>query len=49
LMVTAYDAINTSRSLALGVNNFVRKPIEFEQLLTKVATLLKDKQPGFNG
>ncbi|TVQ05375.1 MAG: response regulator [Leptolyngbya sp. DLM2.Bin27] len=49
LMVTAYDAINNSRSLALGVNNFVRKPIEFEQLLIKVAALLKDKQPGFNG
>lgn len=42
LMVTAYDSIYTGQGLALGPNHFIRKPIEFDQLLTKVATLLEE-------
>ncbi|WP_026072538.1 response regulator [Nodosilinea nodulosa] len=42
LMVTAYDTISSAQGLALGPNNFIRKPIEFDQLLSKVATLLED-------
>lgn len=40
LMVTAYDVISTGQDLALEANNFIRKPIEFELLLSKVAALL---------
>ncbi|MGB3310029.1 MAG: response regulator [Nodosilinea sp.] len=42
LMVTAYDMINAGQGLALGAHSFIRKPIEFDQLLTKVATLLEE-------
>lgn len=42
LMVTAYDTINAGQGLALGAHNFIRKPIEFDQLLTQVATLLEE-------
>lgn len=42
LMVTAYDSIETGQELALGSNSFIRKPIEFNQLLTKVAALLEN-------
>lgn len=44
LMVTAYDTINTTQAAVLGANNFIRKPIEFERLLTQVAALLKGKR-----
>ncbi|HZG40655.1 MAG TPA: response regulator [Nodosilinea sp.] len=40
LMVTAYDSLMNGPGSAVGPNNFIRKPIEFDQLLTKVATLL---------
>ena len=41
LIVTAYDTLQTCQGLALEPNNFIRKPIEFDQLLTKVAALLE--------
>ncbi|WOD38014.1 response regulator [Nodosilinea sp. E11] len=44
LMVTAYDTVNTNCALSLGINNFIRKPIEFDGLLTKVAALLDKEQ-----
>lgn len=41
LIVTAYDTLQTSQGLTLEPSNFIRKPIEFDQLLTKVAALLE--------
>nr|WP_199311893.1 response regulator [Phormidium tenue] len=41
LIVTAYDTLQTSQGLALEPSNFIRKPIEFDQLLNKVAALLE--------
>nr|WP_199289754.1 response regulator [Leptolyngbya sp. FACHB-60] len=41
LIVTAYDTLQTCKGLALEPSNFIRKPIEFDQLLTKVAALLE--------
>ncbi|MGF1519228.1 MAG: response regulator [Nodosilinea sp.] len=41
LMVTAYDVLSTGQGLALEASNFIRKPIEFELLLSKVADLLR--------
>jgi CheY-like chemotaxis protein len=43
LMVTAYDALSTGQGLAIEASNFIRKPIEFELLLNKVANLLRSK------
>lgn len=43
LMVTAYDTVSNSHG-ASEPNNFIRKPIEFDQLLTKVASLLEVSQ-----
>jgi CheY-like chemotaxis protein len=40
LIVTAYDDAGIPRGKALGVNGFIRKPIEFDQLLSQVDTLL---------
>jgi CheY-like chemotaxis protein len=40
LIVTAYDDTVNPRGKALGVNGFIRKPIEFDQLLSQVDTLL---------
>jgi len=44
LMVTAYDVMSTGHGLALEASNFIRKPIEFDVLLTKVAHLLRGKK-----
>lgn len=41
LIVTAYDTLQLGQGLALEPGNFIRKPIEFDQLLTKVASLLR--------
>ncbi len=41
LMVTAHDYIYTDQQLALDPDNFIRKPVECDQLLSKVATLLE--------
>ncbi|TVQ07317.1 MAG: response regulator [Leptolyngbya sp. DLM2.Bin27] len=44
LMVTAYDVMSTGNGLALEASNFIRKPIEFDVLLTKVDNLLRGKK-----
>ena len=36
LLVTAHEEINASEGLALGANDFIRKPIDLEELLAKV-------------
>ena len=46
LMVTAYDVLSTGQGLALEASNFIRKPIEFDVLLSKVANLLRSKAKG---
>lgn len=44
LLVTAHEEANDIRGLALGANDFIRKPIEFDQLLSRVAAFLKFSQ-----
>jgi CheY-like chemotaxis protein len=44
LLVTAHEDANDVQGLALGANDFIRKPIEFDQLLTRVAAFLQFKQ-----
>lgn len=44
LLVTAHDDANAVRGLALGANDFIRKPIEFDKLLTRIADFLEFKR-----
>ena len=41
LLVTAHDDISDIQGLALGANDFIRKPIEFDRLLARVAAFLQ--------
>lgn len=36
LLVTAYDEASMIQGLELGANDFIRKPIDFEDLLTRI-------------
>lgn len=44
LLVTAHEDISDIQGLALGANDFIRKPIEFDQLLERVEAFLKFRQ-----
>lgn len=41
LLVTAFEEADAIQGLALGANDFIRKPIEFEPLLAKIAAFLQ--------
>ncbi len=48
LLVTAYEDVNEIQGLALGANDFIRKPIEFDTLLSRVEAFLQySKNSGF--
>jgi len=44
LLVTAHEDTNAIQGLALGANDFIRKPIEFDKLLSRVAAFLQFRQ-----
>jgi len=44
LMVTAHEDMSEVQGLALGANDFIRKPIDFEQLLSRISTFLHFRQ-----
>lgn len=44
LLVTAHEEADSIQGLALGANDFIRKPIEFDQLLARLAAFLKFRQ-----
>lgn len=44
LMVTAHEDVSEVQGLALGANDFIRKPIDFEQLLSKISAFLHFRQ-----
>lgn len=44
LLVTAYEDVNDIQGLALGANDFIRKPIEFDKLLARIEAFLQFKQ-----
>lgn len=44
LLVTAHEDANAVQGLALGANDFIRKPIEFDSLLTRIAAFLQFRQ-----
>ncbi|HZG41172.1 MAG TPA: response regulator [Nodosilinea sp.] len=41
LMVTAHEDANDVQGLAMGANDFIRKPIKIDQLLARVEAFLK--------
>ncbi len=45
LLITAHDEANAAQGLALGANEFVRKPINFDELLQRVQSLLHHDFP----
>ncbi|MEP0889721.1 response regulator [Leptolyngbya sp. FACHB-16] len=41
LLVTAYSETDARQGLSLGANDFIRKPIDFDQLLSRIEAFLK--------
>lgn len=39
--MTAHGDANDIQGLAMGANDFIRKPIEFDKLLEKIAAFLR--------
>ena len=44
LLVTAHEEVNDIQGLALGANDFIRKPIEFDKLLARIEAFLQFRQ-----
>ncbi|HIK18170.1 MAG TPA: response regulator [Leptolyngbyaceae cyanobacterium M33_DOE_097] len=44
LLVTAHEDAYDIQGLALGANDFIRKPIEFDKLLVRIKAFLQFKQ-----
>jgi CheY-like chemotaxis protein len=44
LLVTAHEDANDVQGLAMGANDFIRKPIEFDKLLTRIEAFLQFRQ-----
>lgn len=43
VLVSGYDQPDLNMALNVGANGFIRKPIDFEEVLRKVKALLPDK------
>jgi len=43
LLVTAYTEMDSVEGLALGANDFIRKPIEFDKLLARIEAFIRYK------
>ncbi|HCF28992.1 MAG TPA: response regulator [Cyanobacteria bacterium UBA11049] len=43
LLITAYEDANVSQGLDLGANDFIRKPIDFDELMARVKASLRLK------
>ncbi|MBE9229754.1 response regulator [Phormidium sp. LEGE 05292] len=43
LLITAYENLNAAEALDIGANDFVRKPIEYDELMARVRASLRLK------
>ncbi len=43
LLITAYDEPSVARGLDIGADDFIRKPVEFDELLARVRSLIRLK------
>ncbi|MFB2893465.1 PleD family two-component system response regulator [Aerosakkonemataceae cyanobacterium BLCC-F50] len=43
VLITAYENMNAAQALDLGANDFVRKPIEYDELMARVRASLRLK------
>lgn len=43
VLITAYENLNAAEALDLGANDFVRKPIEYDELMARVRASLRLK------
>lgn len=41
VLITAYDEIKSSQGKLVGANDFIRKPIDFDELLSRVRSYAK--------
>lgn len=44
LLITAYENLSAAEALDLGANDFVRKPIEYDELMARVRASLRLKE-----
>jgi len=44
LLITAYENANIPQGLDLGANDFIRKPIDYEELMARIKAFLRLKQ-----
>ena len=43
ILITAYVDINVSKGLDLGANDFIRKPIDYDELMARIKAFLRLK------
>jgi DNA-binding response OmpR family regulator len=44
LLITAYENANIPEGLELGANDFIRKPIDYDELMARIKAFLRLKQ-----
>src|ERR687886_1743055 len=44
LLITAYENANIPQGLDLGANDLIRKPIDFDELMARIKSVLRLKQ-----
>jgi len=44
VLITAHDEVAVGRGRDVGANDFIRKPIEFDELLTRVKTFCRQEK-----
>ena len=48
LLITAYEDANAAKGLDLGANDFIRKPIEYDELIARVKASLRLKRMNYS-